>query len=311
VAGALVAAALLTWVERRLLGFLQVRLGPNRVGPFGGLQWVADMVKMLFKEDWVPAHAHRAAFVLAPAAAVTPVLVAFALLPLFGRAPIARLDVGLLLATGLVALTVYGVLLGAWASGAKYALLGGLRAAAQMLAYEAFFGVALMGVVIQAGSLDLVDIARAQAGGRWFVLPQIVGAVLFAIAGVAATHRLPFDLPESENDLGAGFSTEYSGLKFGLFFVGEYLVLLFVSALGAAAYLGGGDGPLLPPAVWFAVKVGAASFGFVLLRASLPRPTYDQLIGFAWKVCLPIGFLNALVTGAAVVLAGPASGGPS
>jgi len=302
-AGLLLVAAVFTWVERRLLGLFQERLGPNRAGPGGSLQWVADIGKILTKEDWTPPHADRAVFVLAPAAATAPVLAGFALAPISEAGALAPLPGGLLLVFGMTGLTAYAVILGGWASNSKYSLLGGMRAAAQMLSYEVFLGLAALGAVIQAGTLDPGGIVTAQREG-WFLGPQALGAALFLIGGVAAAHRLPFDLPEAENDLTAGYHTEYSGMKFGLFFVGEYLLILLVSALFATLFLGGWLGPWLPGAAWFGLKAGAVALLFVLLRAALPRPTYDQLMRFAWTVCLPLALLNVLATGAVVVLAG-------
>lgn len=291
------AAGVLTWVERRLLGLMQERLGPNRVGPFGFLQWVADTVKLIAKEDAPPREADRAVFRLAPALVSLPVLAGFGVVAFGEGLAISALDVGVLFVMGMLALTVYGIALGAWASRNRYALLGGLRAAAQMLAYEAFLGLSLAGVVLLAGSFALGDIVAAQRDG-WFLLTQPLGAALFLIAGIAAAHRLPFDLQESENDLVAGFMTEYSGMSFALFFLGEYLAVLLVAALGATLFLGGWLGPeILPGPVWFGLKTGVLAVVMIWVRAALPRPRYDQLIAFAWKLCLPLALINLLVTG--------------
>jgi NADH-quinone oxidoreductase subunit H len=200
----------------------------------------------------------------------------------------------------LSALTVYGVVLGGWASNSKYSLLGGMRAAAQMLSYEIFMGLSLLGVVLIAGSFDLADIVRAQRG-LWFIVPQFAGFIVFTIAGIAETHRLPFDLPEGENELGAGYHTEYSGMKFGLFFIAEYAGIVLVSAMIATLFLGGWSGPLLPPIVWFLLKITAVISFFILLRAALPRPRYDQLMAYGWKVMLPLSLLNLAATGAVVL----------
>lgn len=296
----LVVAGTFTWVERRLLGFVQERYGPNRVGPFGSLQWVADTVKILTKEDRPPPGADKFAYILAPAVAATPVLAGFGVVAIGDSLSLAAVDVGLLFLLGMLGLTAYAVMLGAWASHNRFSLLGGMRAAAQMLAYEVFLGLSLMGVVMLAGSLSMNAIVEAQRGA-WFVLLQPLGAALFCIAGVAAAHRLPFDLPESENDLVAGFITEYTGMSFGLFFLGEYLAVLLVSALAVTLFFGGWLGPWLPGPVWFGLKTGAIAVVFVWLRATLPRPRYDQLLGFAWKVALPLSLLNLLVTGVVVV----------
>ncbi|PZN96293.1 MAG: NADH-quinone oxidoreductase subunit NuoH [Alphaproteobacteria bacterium] len=300
IAGLLVAAGVFTWVERRLLGFLQERLGPNRVGPFGFLQWVADTVKLLTKEDAPPEGADVIAFRLAPALAALPILAGFGVVAFGDGLAIAPLDMGVVFATAMLALTVYALVLGAWASRNRYALLGGLRAAAQMIAYEAFLGLSLMGVVLIAGSFAMADIVAAQKGA-WFILVQPLGAVLFFIASLAAAHRLPFDLQESETDLVAGFMTEYSGMSFALFFLGEYVAILLVSALAVTLFLGGWLGPWLPGPVWFGLKVGAVALLFIWVRAALPRPRYDQLIAFAWKLALPLALLNLLLTGWVVV----------
>jgi NADH-quinone oxidoreductase subunit H len=300
--GALLGAAgVFTWVERRLLGFMQERLGPNRVGPYGFLQWVADTVKLLTKEDTVPPGADRFAFLLAPAVASTPILIGFGAVAFGPSLAISALDVGVIFILGMLALTVYGLVLGAWASRNRYALLGGLRAAAQMLAYEAFLGLSLMGVVMLAGGFSMGLIVDAQAEG-WFLWRQPLGAALFFMASIAAAHRLPFDLPESEQDLVAGFMTEYSGMSFALFFLGEYLAILLVAALMTTLYLGGWLGPAwLPRPLWFGVKVAAIAVIFIWIRATLPRPRFDQLIAFAWKWALPLALINLLWTGWTVV----------
>lgn len=297
----MVAAGVFTWAERRILGFMQERMGPNRVGPFGFLQWIADTVKLITKEDAPPEGADRPAYYLAPVLAALPILVGFGVVAFGEGMSIAQLDMGVMFIMGMLALTVYALVLGAWASRNRYATLGGLRAAAQLLAYESFLGLSLMGVVMLAGSFTLGDIVAAQEGGRWFVLVQPLGCALFLIAGVAAAHRLPFDLQESEQDLVAGFMTEYSGMNFALFFLGEYLAVLLVASLAVTLFFGGWHGPLLPGPVWFGLKVGVLAFVFVWIRATLPRPRYDQLIGFAWKVALPLALLNLLVTGWIVV----------
>jgi NADH-quinone oxidoreductase subunit H len=303
--GLLGLAALLTWIERRLLGLWQDRYGPNRAGPFGSLQVLADMIKILFKQDWVPPFADAPVFVMAPAIAMITVFLAFAAIPLTPSIGIAgNLNIGVLFFLAFSALTVYGVVLGGWASNNKYSLLGGMRAAAQMLSYEVFMGLSLLGVVLIAGSFNLVDIVRAQHG-LWFIVPQFIGFVVFTIAGVAETHRLPFDLPEGENELGAGYHTEYSGMKFGLFFVGEYAGIVLVSAMITTLFLGGWGGPLLPPIVWFLLKTSALIALFILLRAALPRPRYDQLMAYGWKVMLPLSLLNLAVTGAVVLAMRP------
>jgi len=299
--GIVILAALLTWVERRLLGFWQDRLGPNRVGWEGTLQVVADMIKIFFKEDWTPPFAEKKLFVLAPVIVMATLLMGFAIIPFTPSMGIAAdLNIGVLFFLGMTSLSVYGVVLAGWASNSKFSLLGGMRAAAQMISYEVFMGLALIGVVMLTGSFDMVDIVKAQTG-LWFVVPQFFGFVLFLIAGIAEAHRLPFDLPEGENELGAGFHTEYSSMKFGMFFVGEYAGIVLISAMTVVLYFGGWQGPLLPPALWFALKVSVFIAFFILLRAALPRPRYDQLMSYGWKLMLPLAIVNLAVTGAVIL----------
>jgi NADH-quinone oxidoreductase subunit H len=299
-AAVLTAGGLLIWLERRLLALWQERYGPNRVGPFGLLQVPADMIKVFFKEDWTPPFADKAVFIIAPAIIVVVTVLSFAVVPFAPEVQVVDINVGLLFFLGMSSLGVYSVALAGWSSGSKYALLGGLRAAAQMLSYEVFMGLSLMGVVIQAGSFDLREIVLAQQDG-WFIVWQFVGFSVFFIAGIAETHRLPFDLPEAESELVAGFHAEYSGLKFGLFFVGEYLGITLISTLIVALFFGGWLGPWLPPVVWFAMKTFFFVALFILIRATLPRPRYDQLMAFGWKVCLPLTLANLVVTGAMVL----------
>jgi NADH-quinone oxidoreductase subunit H len=297
---ALSLAGGLIWVERRLLALWQDRYGPNRVGPFGLLQVLADMIKIFTKEDWIPPFADKPVFVLAPAIIVVTVLMTFAVLPIAPGVVVSDLNIGLLFFLGMSSLGVYSVVLAGWSSDNKYALLGGMRAAAQMLSYEVFMGLSLMGVVVLAGSFDLATIVEAQRK-LWFVVPQFLGFVLFLIAGIAETRRLPFDLPEAESELVAGFHSEYSGMKFGMFFVGEYLGVTLISALIAILFFGGWLGPGLPPIVWFFIKMFFFTGFFILLRASLPRPRFEQLMAWGWKLMLPLALANILVTGAVVL----------
>ncbi|ODS59095.1 MAG: NADH-quinone oxidoreductase subunit H [Acidobacteria bacterium SCN 69-37] len=302
VLGCLVLTASLNiWIERRLLALWQDRYGPNRVGPFGLGHVVADVIKISFKEDWIPPFADKAVFVLAPAIIMTTALMSFAVMPFAPGISVVDLNVGILFVLALSSIGVYSVALAGWSSNSKYSLLGGLRASAQMLAYEVFMGLSLMGVVAMAGSFNLRDIVLAQQG-MWFVVPQFLGFVVFFIAGVAETHRIPFDLPEAESELGAGFHSEYSGMKFGAFFVGEYIGITLISALTATLFFGGWQGPLLPPVVWFVIKTFSFISIFVLLRASLPRLRYDQLMTFGWKIMLPLSLANLLVTGAVILM---------
>jgi NADH-quinone oxidoreductase subunit H len=297
---ALSIASGLIWLERRVLALWQDRYGPNRVGPFGLLQVVADMIKIFAKEDWIPPFADKPVFVLAPAIIVMTVLMTFAVLPISPGIIVSDLNVGLLFFLAMSSLGVYSVVLAGWSSDNKYSLLGGLRAAAQMISYEVFMGLSLVGVVVLAGSFDLVKIVEAQKK-IWFVVPQFLGFLLFLIAGIAETRRLPFDLPEAESELVAGYHSEYSGMKFGMFFVGEYLGVTLISALIAILFFGGWLGPWLPPIVWFFIKLFFFICFFILLRASLPRPRFDQLMSWGWKLMLPLALANILVTGAVVL----------
>ena len=298
--GVLTIGGLLIWIERRLLGLWQDRYGPNRVGPGGILVVVADMIKVFTKEDWIPPFADKAVFIIAPAVIVMVVLMSFTVIPFAPGIEIVDLNIGLLFFLAMSSLGVYSVALAGWASGSKYSLLGGLRASAQMLSYEVFMGLSLMGVVMLAGSFNLREIVEAQRH-VWFVVPQFIGFVVFFIAGIAETHRLPFDLPEAESELVAGYHSEYSGMKFGMFFVGEYLGITLISALTVTLFFGGWLGPILPPLLWFMIKTFVFICFFILLRASLPRPRYDQLMSFGWKVMLPLTLANLIVTGAVIL----------
>jgi NADH-quinone oxidoreductase subunit H len=296
-------AALLTWVERRLLAVWQDRYGPHRVGPGGIFQIVADMLKMFFKEDWVPPFVDKNIFLLAPAIAMSALLSAFAVVPITPTWGVADLNIGLLFFLAMAGLAVYAVLFAGWSSNSKYALLGALRSAAQTVSYEVFLGIALMGVVAQAGSFNMRDIVAAQQE-LWFIVPQFFGFITFAIAGVALAHRAPFDLPEAEQELAAGYHTEYSGLKWGMFFIGEYVGIVLVSALLVTLFFGGwhGPGPEWLAFFWFAIKTAFFIMMFILIRAALPRPRYDQRMAAGWKVCLPLTLVNLLVTGAVILM---------
>jgi NADH-quinone oxidoreductase subunit H len=297
----LTIAAGLIYVERRLLALFQDRYGPNRVGPSGLLQVVADMIKIFFKEDWIPPFADKAVFVIAPGILISTILLTFAVVPFTSGFLVLDSNIGLLFFLGNSSLGVYSIVLGGWASNNKYSLLGSIRASAQMLTYEVFMGLSLVGVVMMADSFSLKEIVEAQRGG-WFVIPQFVGFVIFFIAGIAETHRTPFDIPEAEGELVAGYHSEYSGMKFGMFFVGEYLGITLISALISTLFFGGWLGPsFLPPAFWFFFKTAFFIFMFILIRASLPRPRYDQLMELGWKVLLPLVLLNILITGAVLL----------
>lgn len=304
IAGILVSlilvAALLIWVERRLLALWQDRLGPNRLGPLGLMQVVADMVKMFFKEDWIPPFADKPVFVLAPTIVFIAMLTAFAVIPFAPGVGIIDLNFGLLFFFALSSLSVYSAVLAGYASGNKYSLLGGLRAAAQTVSYEVFMGISAMGVVMLAGTFNLREIVEAQRGG-WFIVPQFFGFLIFMVALLAESRRTPLDLPEAEQELIAGFHTEYSGMKFGMFFIGEYLAVTLSSAMAVTLFFGGWLGPWLPPLLWFCLKTALGIVLFILLRGSLPRPRYDQLMAFGWKLLLPVALLNLVATGGVVL----------
>ena len=308
----IVTAAMLIWVERRLLGFWQERLGPNRVGPFGLLQVVADMIKIFTKEDWIPPFADRFSFVLAPAIIMSVVLLSFSVIPFAPGVGVIDSNIGLLFVLAMASLGAYSVMLAGLSSDNKYALLGSLRAAAQMVSYEVFMGISLLGVVALTGSFSLREIVLSQADG-WYVLPQFVGFVIFLIAGIAESHRLPFDIPEAEQEIVAGYHTEYSGMKFGMFFVGEYLGLVLVASLITVLFFGGWLPPawlaatglpleFVPPLLWFIVKASAFIAFFILLRAAIPRPRYDQLMSYGWLFLLPLSLVNLLATGALILM---------
>lgn len=295
-------AAGLIYIERRLLALWQDRYGPNRVGPFGLGQVLADMIKIFMKEDWIPPFADKAVFVLAPGILIFTILLTFGVVPFAPGFNVFDSNIALLFFLGNSSLGVYSIVLGGWASNNKYSLLGAMRASAQMLTYEVFMGLSLMGVVMMSDSFNLREIVEAQKNG-WFIFPQFVGFVVFLIAGIAETHRLPFDIPEAEGELIAGFHSEYSGMKFGMFFVGEYLGVTLISSLITILFFGGWLGPVfLPPVVWFFLKTALFICFFILLRASLPRLRYDQLMNFGWKILLPLVLLNILVTGAVLLV---------
>lgn len=308
----LTVAAYLVLAERKLLGWIQDRKGPNRVGPWGLLQPLADAIKLVTKEDFRPKGADKWLFSLAPAMAAIPALLMFAVIPfgdqmtLLGQSvslQVSDLNVGLLLFIGFSSIAVYGVAIGGWASNSKYALLGSIRGLAQLISYELSMGLALVPVVMLAQSFQLSEIVKAQSG-CWFIVYQPLAFVIFMISIVAECKRIPFDLPEAESELVAGFHTEYSGLRFGLFFLGEYLNLIVLGGLAATFFLGGWHGPWLPPVVWFSLKALAFVFCLIWMRGTLPRLRYDQLMHFGWKVLIPLALVNILVTGWFLVLKG-------
>jgi NADH-quinone oxidoreductase subunit H len=303
-------AYVLLW-ERKLVGRFQARYGPNRVGPHGYLQPLADVVKLIFKEDFVPRGANRLVFQAAPLVSVFAAVAALAVIPfgdpvtIFGREIAlvgADLSVGVLYLFALSGLGFYGLILGGWASGNKYSLLGAARTAAQLVSYEVSLGLSVIGVVMMAQSLSLVDIVEAQRDAVWYVLFQPLGFLVFLIAAVAETNRAPFDLPEAESELVAGYHTEYGGMKFAMFFLAEYVNMIVISAFGATLFLGGFSGPFLPGPLWLLLKIAALLFLFIWLRATLPRLRYDQLMQLGWKVLLPLATANLAITAVIVAL---------
>jgi len=298
----LTVAAGLIYVERRLLALFQDRYGPNRVGPLGLFQVIADVIKIFFKEDWVPPFADKSVFIIAPGILIATILLTFAVVPFSSTFLVLDSNIGVLFFLGNSSLGVYSIVLGGWASNNKYSLLGSIRASAQMLTYEVFMGLSLVGVIMTADSFNFREIVEAQRDG-WFIFPQFVSFVIFFIAGLAETHRTPFDIPEAEGELVAGYHSEYSGMKFGMFFVGEYLGVTLISAIITTLFFGGWLGPdFLPPVFWFFLKTGFFICLFILIRASLPRPRYDQLMEAGWKILLPLVLLNILITGAILLL---------
>jgi NADH-quinone oxidoreductase subunit H len=299
-----------TWLERKLLGRMQLRYGPNRAGPFGLLQPIADLVKLIRKESFYPTHAIELLYFAAPVVAGLTALAAFSVIPFGGvwhwgpydvTGRVVDVPIGLLLLFALGAMGIYAFLVGGWASDSKYSLLGSMRTAAQLVSYEVSLALSVLGVVLMGQSLSLVDIVEKQQETIWFAGPQLIGLLVFFVAGVAETNRPPFDLPEAETELVAGYHTEYSGMRFGLFSMAEYINMITLSGLAVTLFFGGWGGPVLPGPLWFLIKLAAFIFVFMWLRATLPRLRYDQLMLFGWKILLPVATLNALVTAVLVV----------
>lgn len=285
------------YAERKVLGWMQGRIGPNRVGPFGLFQSFADILKLLIKEDIVPERADRALFLLAPILAFVPGFMTLAVVPFsVHHVFTANLGIGVLYYIGLSAITIHGVMLGGWASNNKYALIGGMRSAAQMLSYEIPLGLSLVGVILLAGTLNLNGIVMAQHQGWWFAVPQFLGFCVFLVASTAELNRTPFDLPEAESELVAGYHVEYTGFRFAFFMLTEYTYLFAMAGLAATLFLGGWSGPLLPGWLWFAIKVFAFIFLQFWLRATMPRIRVDTLMSFSWKILLPLALVNLVLT---------------
>jgi NADH-quinone oxidoreductase subunit H len=306
----LLIVAYMTLMERKVLGHMQVRFGPNRVGPFGLLQPVADGIKLFFKEDIIVPFANRIIYILAPGVIVITALVSFAVIPfgdsikIMGQSidlVVADVNVGLLYIFAVSSLGVYGVVMGGWASNNKYSLLGSIRSSAQMISYELSLGLSIAGVLMIVGSLSLHQIVEAQSR-VWFILYQPLGFIIFLISAVAECSRTPFDLTECENELVAGYQTEYSSMKFGLYYLGEYAHILVVSSLAVSLFFGGWQGPFLPPILWFLIKVFGFIFFFIWIRATFPRFRYDQLMKFGWKVLFPLALANILLTAVGLIL---------
>lgn len=301
-------SVMMIWVERRFLGFWSDRLGPNRVGPFGIFQVIADAIKMLTKEDWIPPFADKVTFVVAPMIIPVVMLLSLGVIPYAPGVGIIDLNIGLLWIFAMAGLASYSTMLGGLASNNKFSLLGALRGAGQMISYEVFMGISILGVVILADSFTLRDIVEAQADG-WFVIPQFFGFLVFTVAGIAESHRWPFDLPEGESEIISGYNTEYSGMKFGLFMIGEYIGMVVMSALIPVLFFGGWHAPfgleigspMISGIFWMSAKTGFFLLFFVLVRAALVRPRYDQFMNYGWLVMLPLSLINLLVTGAVVL----------
>ena len=299
------AFAYSTWLERKLLGRMQLRYGPNRAGPFGLLQPIADLVKLIRKESFFPTHAVELLYFAAPVVGGMTALAAFSVIPFGGvwhwgpydvSGRVVDVSIGLLLLFALGAVGIYAFLVGGWSSDSKFSLLGSMRTAAQLVSYEVSLALSVLGVVLMAQSLSLVEIAERQQETIWYAGPQIVGLLTFFVAGVAETNRPPFDLPEAETELVAGYHTEYSGMRFGLFSMAEYINMITLSGLAVTLFFGGWGGPVLPGPLWFLVKLALVVFVFMWLRATLPRLRYDQLMQFGWKVLLPLATANAVAT---------------
>ena len=308
----LLGVPLIVWMERKVLGHMQDRIGPQRVGPFGLLQTIADGIKLFFKEDVVPAQADKVLFFLAPAISVITALAAAAVIPfgdkvhVFGRdvyLQITDVNIAILFLLGATSMGVYGVVLGGWASNSKYPLLGGLRSSAQMISYELAMGVSLVPIILITGSLSLAEIGRAQEH-MWFIVPQIVAFTIYLICAVAETNRAPFDLAEAETELVAGFHTEFSSMRFALYFLSEYANMMVVSAVAITCFLGAWHGPFLPGWLWFLIKLTLFLFFYIWLRATFPRLRYDQLMALGWKVLLPAALVNLAATAVWITVKG-------
>lgn len=283
--------------ERKVIGFMQVRYGPNRHGPWGLLQTLADVLKLLLKEDIIPSQVDRKIFIIAPVIAFAPSFMIYATIPWSENLTGANLNIGVLYFVGISSITTLGVLMGGWSSNNKYSLMGAMRGVAQMISYEIPLVLAIIGVVILAGSLNLNEIIYAQQEmGVWFIIPQFLGFIIYMIAAIAELNRSPFDLPEAESELVSGYHTEYTGFRMAFFFLAEYVYAIAISALATTLFLGGWLGPVLPGFVWFFLKMCIFMFIWFWLRATMPRVRVDQLMAFGWKVLIPLALLNIVIT---------------
>ena len=312
-----------TWLERKVLGRMQHRIGPSYTGPYGLLQPMADGLKLIFKEDIVPDNVERLTYTLAPMISFVPALLTFAVIPfsrefsIFGvefRGVISDLNIGILWVFAVTSLGVYGLILAGWSSGSKYSLLGGIRASAQMISYEVSYGLSIVGVILVAGTLSMTELVAKQASDsvwffeNWYVWRNPLGYLIYIVCAIAETNRAPFDLPEAESELVAGYHTEYSSMRFAMFFIGEYANMLAVACVATTLFFGGWNGPaflsFVPPVIWFLIKVFVFMFCYIWLRATFPRFRYDQLMRFGWLVLLPLAIFNAMVTGLFVLWLG-------
>jgi len=302
----LTACAYATWLERKLIGHIQHRIGPNLAGPYGLLQPIADAIKLAFKEDFVPDRVEKVTYSLAPLVAFIPALLTFAVIPFGDQVEIlgyridlviSDLNIGILFIFAVTSLGVYGIVLAGWSSGSKYSLLGGVRSSAQMISYEIAYGLSLVGVLVIAQTFSLKELVEQQSNFfDWYIFRQPLGFVLFVICAIAETNRAPFDLPEAESELVAGYHTEYSSLRFAMFFIGEYANMIAAASVVTTIFLGGWQGPVLPPVLWFMIKVFLFMAFYVWIRGTLPRFRYDQLMNFGWKVLFPLALVNVLIT---------------
>ncbi len=312
-AGLMTAIAYTTYFERKVVAHIQNRIGPNRTGPFGLLQPIADAIKLLFKEEIEPSTANRFLYILAPILSFVAAITAFAVIPVGNLINVAghpvelivsNLGIGILFILAVSSLGIYGVVMAGWSSNSKYSLLGGIRSTAQLISYEVSIGLGIIGVLMLSQTLSINEIVHQQSGSifNWYFFRQPVAFFIYFISAIAETNRSPFDLPEAESELVAGYHTEYSGMRFGIFYLGEYANMITVSAIAASLFFGGWNGPFLPPVIWFLIKVIGFLFIYVWVRGTLPRLRYDQLMRFGWMVLFPLGLLNVLITAFIVVM---------